>query len=214
MIKLYASLLLLIICTNAKADIFDLPKIETVAQKKYDVKDEITAQFTYLPKDPFSKYINLGASYTHAFSDFTSWEVVNANYVIELASGLKKDLIDNFGRDAATFAVLKYYATSNLVFTPIYTKNLLFNSSVVHSQFSIVAGGGLAGFSRVVPPVIDAGVILRFFTTPNNSLKLDFRYFKFLTSADAITDNYSITVGYSFNIGSTKKEEPGEFEWF
>ncbi|MBK9294040.1 MAG: hypothetical protein IPM57_06280 [Oligoflexia bacterium] len=77
---------------------------------------------------------------------------------------------------------------------------------------SFVAGAGAAGFVGTLAPIIDAGVIFRFFTTPNNSLKLDFRYFKFLTSISGITDNYLITVGYSFNIGGQKQEEPGEFE--
>ncbi|MBK9294039.1 MAG: hypothetical protein IPM57_06275 [Oligoflexia bacterium] len=81
---------------NLKADIFDLPKVQTVANKKYGVSNEITAKFDYLPKDPFSKYVAIGASYSHAFSDFTTWEIINASYVLELASGLKKSLVEEF----------------------------------------------------------------------------------------------------------------------
>ena len=149
----------------SRGDIFDIPKVHTVLNKKYDIKNDITAEFGYLPKDAFAKYLAFGGSYTRTFSDFTSWEVVNAFYTLELPAGLKRQLID-YGAGQwsdANFASQRFLVTSNIVFSPVYTKNLLFNSSTVYSQFSFAMGAGVAGFSLATVPAIDAGLIFRFF---------------------------------------------------
>ncbi len=188
------------------ADIYDVPKVETVALRKYEVRDEFTIQAGFFPKGAYSKYLAGGGSYTHSFSDFTSWEVANGLYAYELVAGLKKQLISDYFADPASFAVLKYTVTSNLVFTPIYTKNLLFNSSIVYSQFSFVTGAGFSGFNIASIPVIDVGLIMRFFVSQTKFLKFDFRYYKYLTSNTAITDNFTLIGGLSFNLGGDKRK--------
>lgn len=193
----------------AKADIFDAPKVQTVLQKKYDIKNDITAEFAYLPKDPYAKYVGFGASYTRTFSDFTSWEVVNALYTLELTAGLKKQIIE-YGQGLYTpdmFSSQRFLVTSNIVFSPVYTKNLLFNSSIVYSQFCFAMGAGIANFNIGTVPVIDAGLIFRFFLSPKNSFKFDIRYNKFLSTSSAITDNYTVILGYSFNLNPPSKED-------
>lgn len=190
----------------AVADIFDTPKVQTVLQKKYDIKDELTAEFAYLPKDAFAKYIGFGLSYSHAFSDFTSWEMVNGLYLLELTAGLKKQLIEA-GFSGDTFASQRFQVTSNIVFSPVYTKNLLFNSSIVYSQFSFAMGAGVANFSLGTFPVIDAGLIFRFHLNPSHSFKFDLRYNKYLSTMTAVSDNYTVILGYTFNLRSTKEEE-------
>lgn len=191
------------------ADIFDVPKVQSVFNRRYQVKDEITAQLVYLPKGAFSKYVGAGGVYTHAFSEFTSWEVVNAMYTYELPSGLKKTLISDYAQDPATFAVEYFQVTSNIIFTPIYTKNLFFNSSIVYSQFSVVVGAGIGYFNVGVVPVIDSGFVLRFFL-PNtkNFIKFDLRYNKFLTTNQTVNDSYTVVFGYAFNL--TRKGEAGD----
>jgi outer membrane beta-barrel protein len=195
-------------------DLYDVPKIQTVAGKKYDLRNDLTLQVGYMPKAFFSKYVTLGASFTHSFSDFTSWEVLNGFYTMELASGLKKDLIDGNGRDPNTFAISKFMGTTNLVLSPIYTKNLLFNSSIVYSQYSLVMGAGMANFNVSTVPVMDAGVIMKFFLNPSHILKFDFRFYKYLTSNSAISDNFNLVAGFAWNLGGTtdnKKYDEGEF---
>ncbi len=157
----------------AHADLYDVPKVHIIENKKYTLGDEIAIQLSYLPMDPYVKYFAAGLSYTHFFSEFTGWEVVNAHYTFNFAAGLQRDLLENLSTNCRSttdqcaspdkFPTLNYFATTNLVFSPIYTKNLLFNSSLVYSQISFVAGGGLASFTDTIRNCIDLGVILRYF---------------------------------------------------
>lgn len=202
---------LLMISTTALADLYDVPKVNTLENRNYYLHDEVTLQAGYLPLGAFSKYLAGGLSYTHAFSDFTSWEVINGSYAAELASGLKNDLIGNFGADPSTFPVLHFLVTTNLVITPLYSKNLLFNSSIVHSQASFVAGGGVANFTTATLPTIDVGIILRYFLTPSSSLKFDFRDNIFLTSDPTINNNLTLIVGYALSLGGGKKNVDSDF---
>ena len=52
----------------------------------------MSAVLGYMPMDSFEMGVVLGLSYTNYFSDFTGWEIVNANYVFGIDTGLKDDL--------------------------------------------------------------------------------------------------------------------------
>jgi outer membrane beta-barrel protein len=186
---------------DAKSDLYDVPKVTAVSHKKYALKDEVTLEGTYLSSDPFVKYIAGGLSYTHLFSDIIAWEVVNGSYTYAFYSGLTNDLITNQGISSSLFDSLQYYATTNIAISPIYTKNLLFNSKMVYSEFSIVAGGGIASFQYAgFQPVIDVGLVLRYFLSPTTSLKFDFRDYVFPSTN--VANNLSLTIGYAFAFGS------------
>lgn len=185
----------------ARADVYDLPVAETVMNKKYKLKDETTLGVGYLPVGAFNKYALVGASYTHLFNDTHGWEVLNANYAIELQASLKKDLIDLYGADESKFAILKYLATTNYVFSPYYSKSVLFNSSIVHSQLSFLIGAGVANYSILTAPAIDVGVIQRFFIGQDTSLKFDFRYYTFISDNKTVRNHISLMAGIAFNFG-------------
>jgi len=103
--------------------------------KKYGLSDELTLQAGYFPVGAFNKYVGLGGSYTTVFNGNHAWEVINGIYTIEMAAGLKKDLIDFYAGSEDQFAVLKYLATTNYIYSPFYSKSLLFNSSVTRLGF-------------------------------------------------------------------------------
>jgi outer membrane beta-barrel protein len=182
-------------------DLYDVPKVTVVANKKFYLKDEITTNLTYLATDPYEKYLALGGSYTHAFDHFWGWEVVNAAYAFAFDSGLKNDLVSNFGANATLIDELEGYATTNITVSPLYTKNLLFNSKTVYSQFAAVFGGGVSYFLYGgIEPVFDLGIMLRYFLGPNTSLKFDFRDNIFPNGYT--NNNISITVGFAFDLHS------------
>lgn len=190
------------------ADLYDVPRVNLLEKRNYDVRSEGTLQLGYFALGAFSKYLAIGGTYTHSFSDFTAWELVNGMYTYELPSGLKNDLLVNFP-DRATpdsFSVMNFTATTNLMFTPLYTKNLLFNSSIVHSQASLVAGGGVSGFTTAVVPTIDVGVVLRYFISKSSSLKFDFRDYIFLTGDQSIKNNLALIGGFAHNFGGSSKK--------
>lgn len=197
----FALILTLGFASVSKADVYDLPKAETVMNKKYRLMDEATFGLGYLPVGAFNKYALVNASYTHLFNDVHGWEVINANYAIELQASLKKQLIDEYGGEESSFAVLKYLATTNYVFSPFYSKSVLFNSSIVHSQLSFLIGGGVANYSILTAPAIDVGLIQRFFVGEDTSFKFDFRYYTFLSNNKTVRNHISIVVGMAFNFG-------------
>ncbi len=185
----------------AHADVYDLPATEIVMNKKYRLMDEMTGEIGYLPVGAFNKYAVAGLSYTHLFNDSQGWEVINAMYAMEMQASLKKDLINGFGAKESDFAVLRVLATTNYVFSPFYTKSLLFNSRIVHSQLSFVAGGGVANFTILTAPALDLGLIQRFFLSRKTSLKLDFRYYAFFSEQKTVRNHITLVAGFAFNFG-------------
>jgi len=213
-------LLSIALSASAAGDLYDVPKVTTVQNRLYHLHNEVTLQGSYLPLDPYSKYIGAGLSYTTHFSSFTSWEVFNANYVFAIPGSLKANL-NTLGRPASDpragedysdrFFTMQYYASSNLKFTPLYIKNLLFNSSIVYSMISFVGGGGVAGFQRDdkvearIRPFINVGIIIHYMLSPKTLLKFDFRD-QIFTASDT-KNNMSLTLGFALNFGGGASAE-------
>lgn len=158
-------------------DIFAIPKTYAVQNRRFKLGSQYSAHFGYLPMDSFTKGVVLGASYTKYFSDFTGWEVINANYVFGMDTALKSQLIDEFKADPGKIPDFpEWYITSNIVFTPIYNKNLFFNKSVIWGDITFVAGPGIGSFKNDgVKPLINGGAVLRFFLDEQKSFKIDVR---------------------------------------
>lgn len=199
-------------------DLYELPKLVAVQNRQYYLNREFTSHVGYLPMDSFNKSIVLGASYTHYLSDFIGWEIANFNYCFNQDTGLKKQLLSSFNADTeGLLDYPDYYLTTNIIYTPLYNKSLLFNKTLVHGDLSFVFGGGLLKYhSQGNGGVVQGGVILRFFTKADQSLKFDVRTLIPMGLASARV-NLSIIVGYSFELGSPppgfkEYKEPNEFE--
>src|SRR5947199_378459 len=110
-------ILLAVFCieASARADVYDLPKVVAVQKRKYFLNDELAPQIAYLPLDALYKYLTLGVSYTHYFSDFAGWEVLNANYAFNQPTGLRDDIANSPVKIATRPQILEYYASSNIV---------------------------------------------------------------------------------------------------
>ncbi len=162
---------------SSEDDIFAIPKTYAVQNRKFKLGSQYSAHFGYMPMDSFTKGIVLGASYTKYFSDFTGWEVINGNWVFGMDTGLKKELIEKYGATPGEIPDFpEWYLTSNIVYTPIYNKNLFFNKSVVWGDITFVAGPGIGSFKNDgVKPLVNFGAVLRFFLDDAQSFKVDIR---------------------------------------
>lgn len=188
-------------------DIFDVPQVVAVQNRIYDLNQGLTLKAGYLPLDNFTKGFNFGASYTYYFSDFTGWEVVNANYVLDSQTSLAGQL-DSFGVQAETLPeFIDWYATTNIAYTPFYNKSLLFNRSVVWGETTFLVGGGAGNFTRSgVKPLLSLGVILKYFLGPRTAFKVEVRdHIAFLDGG--IESYLAISLGYSFQLGGRKSGE-------
>ena len=201
-----SSMIVLFFFSRAYADEnYDLPRVVSVSQKDYSVKKDFSLLLGTLPSDAFNKGYTVGLSYTHFFNSYMAWEVLNANYSFNSGTQLKDDvnsipkvsLADSGVEDFLDY--ITYYATTSFVYTPIYSKNLLFNDSIVHGETSFVIGGGAVAFENANTRFLaSAGVYLRFFAGKSTSWKFDFRNNLYNRDNAGIINAWSFTVGFSF----------------
>lgn len=189
--------------------LYDLPKIVAVQNRTYYLNHDVNLQIGYLPSDAFNKGYTIGGAYTYFFSDYLGWEVVNANYSFNSETNLKKDLMNNFAvtvQNVGFGGVLDYiqwWAITSLVYTPLYTKSLLFNKDVVRGETSFVFGAGGAKFKETgMRLLISAGLYMRFFSRPDRSWRFDLRNNIYFESSLGAVNTVSLMVGYSFQLGS------------
>lgn len=187
---------------------YDLPKLVAVQDREHYLNRGLSLSAGYLPSDAFNKGVIVGATYTHFFTDYFAWEVANFNYSFNIETSLKNELITKFPAEIENVGFegnldfIKFYVTSNLVYTPFYNKSLLFNKRVVRGETSFVLGAGTVKFEITgYKPIVDFGLFLRYFLTPATSLKFDFRS-NFYYDADRGLSNFlSLVVSYSVQLG-------------
>lgn len=187
---------------------YDLPKVVAVQNRPYYLNHDLTFQLGALPSDPFNKGYLVGLSYTYFFAPYLAWEVVNANYSLNTETRLKNDIEDlgtivvSKGFDGA-LDYIQYYATTSVVYTPLYNKSLLFNEKVVHGETSFLLGTGLASFrSTGWRGLLMAGLSLRFFSSPSRSWKFDFRNNLYFEETLGPVNAWAFLVGYSIQLGA------------
>ena len=188
-------------------DAFDIPKLVAVQRRLVLPSHHgITFEAGYLPVDAFNKGLILGGSYTYGLSEYTSWEVVNFVNSFNIETAIKGDLqalnVGVSGANTPWLDYVDYYATTGLMYTPLYNKSLIFNKSVVQNDFTFVLDTGAAHFHYGgLNPVFGGGLILRYYMSPTTSLKFDFREQLFFTNAGA-NGVLSLIIGYAIQFGS------------
>lgn len=175
---------------------------------------DATASVGYLPSDAFNKGIVFGLGFTTFFNDVIGWEVFNAQYVMNIETSLKQELVENFADEIAQVGFedrldpIQYYVTSNLIFTPMYTKNLIFNNTTILNDLTFVLGGGVVGFTSTgIKPMLDTGFYFRFYLSEAASVKADLRANFFKDEGLGIGSFMSMILSFSYQIG----EAPGYF---
>lgn len=186
----------------AETTALSLPATIAIQKRPYLLKSEFSGHISYLPMDYFTTYLAAGGAYTHYFSDYFGWEVLNANYASDSSTGLEA-FVRKSGAVPEGLDVMSWYVTSNLVYTPMYMKNLLMQDRVVWGDISFVGGYGLANF-RTAKNVgtLDGGVMLRFFSTEKLAIKFDLRQYFYL--AGGLRPNMGITIGLSYNFANNE----------
>ena len=192
------------------SDLYTVPKLVAIQNRNYNLNQNLSLMLGYLPNDAFTKAFTAGAAYTYYFTDFTAWEIVNATYAFKIDTGLRRDLIDFFQAQPENDRLLdfvEYYATTNLVYTPLYNKSLLFNKTVVSGETSLVVGGGMGKFYQAgFQPIVGGGVILKYFLGPNSSIKIDARELVYFDEVKGTSGILDIKVGLDFQVGDTLRE--------
>lgn len=176
-----------------------VPQTFAVQRRPITLKNEFTAHLSYLPLDNFHVYNAGGLAYTHYFNDYLGWEVANVNFAKASSTGLDSHLKSvGAAPEAQGLDVLQYYAMTNLVYTPFFTKSLFRASEVVWGDLSFVAGGGISKFEKAGSiGTFDFGGAIRFFLAKRSALKIELR--AFIYGDAAIKPNAALTLAYAFN---------------
>lgn len=181
-----------------------MPLISAVQRRPSQLTQELSMHFSYLPLDHFQTYFSVGLSYFYYFSDYLAWEVVNANYVQNSPTGLESYLNGTYNANPETFDIIQMYATSNIVYTPLYMKHFSRGKNIVWGDLSLVGGAGLAKLERNGNiNTFDFGGMVRFFGSGNWIYRLDVRQYLFSTSE--VKPNMAISFGLSYNFGETDR---------
>lgn len=194
---------------QSRINAYEVPQVVAVEGKLYVPQKDLSVHIGILPLDAFYKALTLGISYTKQFESYLGWEIVNANAAFTQDTGLKKDLLDNFSvKPQGILEYPQYYITSNLIYTPLYSKSLVFNRNVVHSETSFVLGGGMVAFnSGESAPMFGGGAIFRIYKSHWISYKFDGRIY--YTSAANKSSNFllDINFGIAFEFGDEVKKD-------
>ncbi|MBX9769432.1 MAG: outer membrane beta-barrel domain-containing protein [Bdellovibrionales bacterium] len=193
-------------------DIYSIPKVVAVQNRTYPfIQNGLSFQVGYAPLDAFNKSLLLGVSYTYSLSEFTSWEVVNFVNCFNVETNLKSQLfsianLETLGANTAFLDYANWLVTTGFIYTPFYNKSLLFNRSIVHSEFSFVLDAGTIRFQFAGNrPTFGGGLIMRFFLSPTSSLKFDFRNHLYFND-DGMGNILGLIVGYHWQFGGVSND--------
>ncbi len=171
-----------------------------VQNRKFNPDHEFTAFVGLLPLDAFTKGLTVGGAYTLHFTELVAWEVAQFNYSFHFDTDLKADL-QAFDVGPTPFEVLDYYASSNLIFKPVYWKGSLLNSGLIRGELYTVLGGAYGAFTRSNRGGVDVGGGVRLFSSELVSFRFDMRYFMFFN--DTILEDFSFKDELAINIGTS-----------
>jgi outer membrane beta-barrel protein len=156
---------------------------QAVQNRLHNQRHEFGIALGVLPLDAFTKGITVGASYSLHFSELIGWEVLQASYAFGVDTHLVKDL-EALNVRATPFERVEWYATSSVLFKPLYWKGAALNKSLVYGEMFLTAGGGFGRLTRSFRPVVDLGFGVRLYASEVVSFRIDLRDMAFFTLSD------------------------------
>jgi outer membrane beta-barrel protein len=197
---------------SARADNdVDTREVETyvVQERLFRLGLELNAGIGMLPLNAFSKGVMVEGSVTYHFSNVWAWEIAQGGYVFaNLDTGLKDQLLNNFGVQPTQLSRDTFLVSSNLVFTPFYGKLAGLNSGISHVELFFPIGPALARYEdpSAFQQGADVGLALRWFLGTQVSLRFDARdYLLFQTFSNfSLTNELLVSLGLSVAFGGSK----------
>jgi outer membrane beta-barrel protein len=179
-----------------------------IQNRKFKMAHEFTLQGGTLPLDAFVKGITATGRYTLHFDDFSAWEIAAGTYSFNIDTGLKDQLINNFGVQAEALPTLLVLADTNYVMKPFYGKLALFNRTLLYSELFLLGGLTVSYWSDgSFRPGPDFGAGMRFFVAEWLSVRADIRHavifngIPFVDEQATIDGALYLGLGASFNVG-------------
>ena len=186
----------------------EVPEVVAIQERSNFLSHDLSFNLGALPSDAFNKGVTFGVSYTYFLSPYSAWEVVDVNGNLNLETSLKTEF-EELNVDVENTALegkldpIRYIVTTSYVYTPFYSKSLLFNRSLVQSETSFLVGAGAVAFDSVpTQPLVNFGAYSRWFTSSSRSLKLGIKWNFHLDSNGSVQNFFHINFAYSMQLGS------------
>ncbi|MEM6533393.1 MAG: outer membrane beta-barrel domain-containing protein [Myxococcota bacterium] len=180
---------------------------EVIQNRKYDLTNELSVLGGGFFVDPYYKGVTGTLAYTIHLSDFWAWEVVQGTYSFNLDTTLKDEVqrvARAQGQTVPEFAEIQWMATSRLVLKPIYGKQAIFNTEVMHIEAFLAAGPAVLSRADGDASIAiggDVGGGFRFWVSELVAVRLDIAQLLYFEGSNFETD-LRLHLGFSFNLRS------------
>jgi outer membrane beta-barrel protein len=178
---LAAALAIAALSSQARADELENPgAVYAVQERKFRLTHELAFGVGILPLDAFYKGLTAQVSYTFHFNDHLAWQVGRGTYSYNLDTGLRAQLVRDFGVQTTAFEEVQWMVGSDLVWSPLYGKLSLLNSSVIYTETYFILGGSALKVSNIAGasalpfrPAVNVGLGVRLFRSQTLSFRID-----------------------------------------
>jgi outer membrane beta-barrel protein len=180
--------------------------VAVIQKRHFRLGSEFYLDLGGLVLDPFTKDFAPTIGWVAHISDHLAWEIFNGTFIpsfFEFRSKLRQQLEDIFGVPADRFDRLQMFATTGLVWSPLYGKFSVFNHSNLYADLSFTLAAGVARYvndSLPIFPIAVAGLGIRFYMSQHWSLRLDTRNFILFHDLKPRDDLY-VGLGIALNFG-------------
>jgi len=174
-------------------------QLVAIQQRKFTLHHELDFEGAFEPQDAFAKGLGGEVAYSYHFTDSIAWEVLRGGYLGQIPSGLQTQLSQEFAVAPTQFPLLQYYASSSLVWSPLYGKLARNNGAITHIEAFLTLGPALGRFTNSFAVGPEVGVGFRVFLTRVVSIRFDARdaYFFSGNSKDVVF----LSTGFALNMG-------------
>ena len=197
-------IVLVVLTASVAAQAQESGRLLAIQQKKYSLGHELEVGGMFEPQDAFSNGLAIEGAYLWHFGEAWSWEVLRGGYVGQIDTGLKSQLLDQFGVAPTSFELLKYYGSSSLMWAPLYGKFALRNASLIHAEALLNLGGALGVFTSSTRAGPEVGVGVRVFLSQTFSMRFDARDAVFLhkdPDGSLVKQVILLSIGLSVSLG-------------
>jgi outer membrane beta-barrel protein len=155
------------------------PKLQVIQKRRFQLEHELSFLAGVLPADPYYKGITASLGYTIHMSEAVAWEVVQGTYSFNVDTHLKDRLLEvaaGRGQASPQLPEIEWMVGTRVLLKPLYGKEALFNTEVVHLEAYLGLGPVAVKRSAPVSGIafgVDAMAGLRLWLDTNWSLRLD-----------------------------------------
>ncbi len=166
------------------------PTRQVLQNRKFALAHELALLGGVLPTDPYYKGLTTTVGYTVHLTDHVAWEVAQLTYSFGVDTDLKEKVeqIAGFTQVGLDFPEIVWVASSRAVIKPLYGKEAVFNTEIVHLEVYLQGGPALVGRSGAVSPIVlgaDLGGGVRLWLTSAWSLRFEVNELLYFDHAEA-----------------------------